>query len=479
MKKSLIVALDIGTSGCRAAAVREDGTLAAQHYLPLLPKRPAPGLSQYDAADLLAAATQSLQAVLDKTGPQNAAALAITSQRSTVVLWDKQTGEAVAPVLTWEDGRAQMQAQQAAISQEEVHALTGLYKTPFFSAPKIAWTLENFPVCKELLKQGRLLMAPVASYIIWHLTTGQTFATDLTLAQRTLLVDIHTRKWSEKLCQAFGIPMEILPSLRPSAADYGTYVYDGISIPITACVGDQQSAAVYFNLQENKSLINYGTGAFWLYNAAKKEVLLPGMLTSLSADGAGQTSSYLVEGPVNSAASALLWLKAQGILFDDTEVDNLCASAQNPIWFLPAFGGLGAPYWNFKTPTAVDGLSPHTQKPDWVAGVVRGIAFLLTDIGAYLRANGCEVKGPVQVSGGLSHLSYLTSFQAGLLQLPLEVSHQSDATVLGAAILGAKPLGLACVSSPAYTQVMPDLSAAKAEELYSAWRKFMAKHLQK
>lgn len=479
MKKELIIALDIGTSGCRAAAVRADGTLAAQHYLPLLPKRPATGLSQYEAADLVAAAKQSLQAVLDKTGPQNAAALAVTSQRSTVVLWDKQTGEAVAPVLTWEDGRAYAQTQNAAISQEEVHALTGLYKTPFFSAPKIAWTLENFPVCNELLKQRRLLMAPVASYIIWHLTAGNTFATDLTLAQRTLLVDIHTRTWSEKLCHAFGVPTEILPQLRPSCADYGTYEADGFSIPITACAGDQQSAAVYFNLQKNKSLINYGTGAFWLYNAGEKDILLPGMLTSLSAGGAGQTASYLVEGPVNSAASALLWLKAQGILFDDTEVDNLCASAKNPVWFLPAFGGLGAPYWNFKTPTAVDGLSPHTQKPDWVAGVVRGIAFLLADIGAYLRANGCDVQGPVQISGGLSHLSYLTSFQAGLLQLPLEVSHQSDATVLGAAMLGAKLPDLSCVCSPAYTQVTPDLSAAEAEKLYGAWRQFVAKHLQK
>ena len=479
MKKELIIALDIGTSGCRAAAVRTDGTLAAQHYLPLLPKRPAPGLSHYEAADLVAAVKQSLHAVLDKTGPQNAAALAVTSQRSTVVVWDKQTGQAVGPVLTWEDGRAQAQAQNAAIRQEDVHVLTGLYKTPFFSAPKIAWTLENFPVCKELLKEGRLGVAPVASYIIWHLTCGKTFATDLTLAQRTLLTDIHKQTWSENLCQAFGIPTEMLPQLKPSAADYGAYAYQGVSIPITACVGDQQSAAVYFGLQKNKSLINYGTGAFWLYNAGENPVLLPGMLTSLSANGSGQTSSYLLEGPVNSAGSALLWLKAQGILFDDTEIDALCARAKNPVWFLPAFGGLGAPYWNFNTPTTVDGLSPHTQKPDWVAGVVRGVAFLLADIGAYLRANGCVVKGPVQVAGGLSHLSYLTQFQADLLQLPLEVSHQSDATVLGAAMLGAKTLGVSCVCAPAYTQVSPKLSGAEAETLYGAWREFVAHSLKK
>ena len=475
MKQNLIVSLDIGTSGCLAAAVRPNGSIAARYEYPLLPSRPTPGISEYKAEDLLQAALDSLQAVLDKIGPQNAAALAITSQRSTVVLWDKQKGEAVGPVLTWEDGRAQEQAAQAPLSQEEIHIKTGLYKTPFFSAPKIAWSLQHIPQAADLSRQGRLLAAPVASYLIWHLTEGKTLATDISLAQRTLLLDVHTLAWSETLCNGFGISPDILPQIRPSAADYGVYTYRGVSIPITACVGDQQAAAVYFGLEKNKSLINYGTGAFWLYHAGTNPVFLPGMLTSVTATRSGEKPDYLLEGPVNAAGSALAWLKEQGIHFGDTQIDALCETAQHPILFLPAFGGLGAPYWDFKTPTCIDNLSPHTRKPDWVAGAVRGIAFLLADIGAYLRANGCQVEGPVQVSGGLSQSSYLTSFQAGLLQLPLEVAHQTEATLLGAALLAAGPVGISCVFSPTYTQVAPALSAEQARTLYAQWQAFVQK----
>ncbi len=474
MKKEYIVSLDMGTSGCRAAAVRADGTIGAQHYFPLVPARPAPGLSEYNAEDLWHAAEQSLRAVLDKIGPQNAAALAVASQRSTVVLWDTKTGESVGPVLTWEDGRAQTQVQDATVSQEEIHLKTGLYKTPFFSAPKITWSLQTVPQAISLLAQGRLAAGPVASYIIWKLTGAQKFATDYSLAQRTLLLDVHLLSWSETLCKAFNIPQDILPSLQASAADYGAYTYQGVSIPVCACVGDQQAAAVYFKLAKNKSLINYGTGAFWLYNTGDRPVFLPGMLTSLSAGTQPRTSDYLLEGPVNSAASALLWLKAQGILFEDGEVDGLCAQANRPVWFLPAFGGLGAPYWDFQTPTAVQGLSPHTRKPDWVAGVVRAIAFLLTDIANYLRTNGCAVEGPVQVSGGLSHSNYLTSFQADVLQLPLEVSHQADATLLGAAMLAAEHIGQPVTCAPAYTKVSPTLTAVQAGELYAAWQQFVS-----
>ncbi len=475
MVKDIVIALDMGTSGCRAAAVRADGTVAAQHYVALFPARPAVGLSEYQADTLFQAAERSIHAVLDKIGPQNAAALAVTSQRSSVVLWNRDTGEPVGPVLTWEDGRARLQAQDAPVSQEEIHLKTGLYKTPFFSAPKIAWSLQNVPQAISLVSQGKLVAAPIASYIIWKLTGGKTFAADYTLAQRTLLFDVQMLSWSEALCNAFSVPREILPSLQPSAGDYGTYAYRGVSIPICACVGDQQAAAVYFQLAKHKSLINYGTGAFWLYNTGADAQFLPGMLTSLAASTRTHAGDYLLEGPVNAAASALLWLKAQGILFEEAELDTLCTGAQHPVLFLPAFGGLGAPYWDFETPTSIDHLSPRTRKPDWVAGVVRAIAFLLADIAAYLRDNGCPVEGPVQVSGGLSHCNYLTSFQADVLQLPLEVSHQADATVLGAAQLAFSQLGVTSHFAPVFAKVSPSLPTQAAGELHATWQQFVAR----
>ena len=468
-----IVALDIGTSGCRAAAVRPDGSFAAQCYTPLVPVRPAEGLSEYKAEELLEATRRVLHAVLEEVGPQQVAALAVASQRSTVVLWDKTTGRSVGPVLTWEDGRAQAQAAQAAISQEEIHTKTGLYKTPFFSAPKIAWMLQHVPQAAQVLRQGNLVAAPVASYIIWHLTGGKTLATDVTLAQRTLLFDIHTGSWSEDLCRAFGVPAEVLPPILPSVADYGAYVYQGVSIPVRVCVGDQQAAAAYFNLQLQDSLINYGTGAFWLYRAGEKAVLLPGMLTSLAVQEQAGRNNYFLEGPVWAAGSILLWLKAQGMKFDEADLQPLCLSAKHPVWFLPALGGLGAPYWDFTVSAAAEGLFPQTRTADWVAGTMRAIAFLLTDIASYLQENGYKL-GNVQVSGGLSQVAYLTSFQADLLQRPLRLTPQPDATVLGAVRLaGGKAFAAGQLKD---RTISPTLSAEKAHELYKQWQQFLSRH---
>lgn len=471
--QKMIVSLDIGTSGCRAAAVRADGSVAARHECALVPLRSAPGLSEYKAEDLLHAARQTLHTVLDAVGPQQVSALAVASQRSTVVVWDKTTGKPVGPVLTWEDGRAQAQATRAEISQEELHAVTGLYKTPFFSAPKIAWVLQNVPQAAQLVKEGKLLAAPVASYLIWHLTDGKTFAVDESLAQRTLLVDIAGGTWSEKLCRAFGIPPEILPALLPSAADYGVHRYQGIDIPIRVCVGDQQAAAAYFCLDRQDSLINYGTGAFWLYHAGRNPVFLPGMLTSVAATHNAAEKTYFLEGPVNCAGSVLLWLQAQGLSFEEADIQTLCVSAKSPVWFLPALGGLGAPYWDFTVSAAARGLSPLTRKEDWVAGAVRGIAFLLADIAAYLRVNGCATEGKIQVSGGLSKLDYLTAFQADLLQQDLWVTEQADATLLGAASLAAAQQGCPLVFTKTAKQVSPVLSPQAARALYTQWQQFV------
>lgn len=471
--KPYIIALDQGTSGCRAVAVDRWGKAVIQHRVALAPVRPAEGISQYEAHALLSAQLTALHAVLQQVGAEHVAALAVCSQRSSVVLWNAQTGQAVAPVLTWEDGRAAKQAAQADIGQDQVHTLTGLYKTPYFSAPKIAWAMQELADVKQTLDAGVLCAAPVASFLIWHLTAGTCFATDFTLAQRMLLLDIHTRTWSKTLCNAFGIPGQILPQLKPSAADYGVYQYQGQRIPVYACVGDQQAAAVYQHIAVGQSAVNYGTGAFWLYHAGAQQVLLPGLLTSLSADGA-----YLLEGPVNAAGSALVWLKAQGVAFGQEDVQPLCETSQAPVLFLPALGGLGAPYWDFSTKAAAENLTPRTRKEDWVAGVVRGIGYLIADIEHYARQNALRVNGPVIASGGLSHLAYLMQFQADLLQRELAVVPEADATVLGTAKLAARQAGwdVSAWTADEPTRFYPRLPADEATQLYSAWQAFVARH---
>jgi len=474
MTEKIIVALDLGTSGCRAAAVSADGRVLFQKSAPLAPVRAGKGLSEYDAGKLLEAQFAALNAVLDEAGPQNAAAVAVASQRSTVVLWDKTTGRAVAPVLTWEDGRAVQEAELASVSQEEIHERTGLYKTPYFSAPKIAWCLKHCPLAQDALNRKTLAAAPVASYFIWHLTKGSVFAADPTLAQRTLLFDLSAQTWSEPLCNAFGVPLSVLPEIFPSGADYGFYEYKGISIPVRACAGDQQAAAYASGLEKGAGLINYGTGAFFLYNAGTEKKRLPGMLSSLSVSLPGAQSDTLFEGPVNAAGSVFLWLKSLGVSFDMAEADALCQASQKPVLLLPALGGLGAPYWDYSVSPVLADLSPQTQKADIVAGAVRGVAFSVADVAYYLQTHGFEARR-VGVCGGLARMESLVQFQADILQRELFVLEETERTVLGAARLAAEASGWKTASWPetaAFT-VAPSLFGVEADREYRKWRAFV------
>lgn len=474
MQGPFIVSLDLGTSGCRAAAVTPDGKIFSQTREPLLPLRDTDGTSYYRAEDLWTVQRRVLDALLAQLSPSQVAGIAVSSQRSTVVLWNERTGEAVAPVLTWEDGRAVHQVQQAAISQEAVHGITGLYKTPYFSAPKIAWCLQNLQDAKETLEAGNLCVGSVATYFIWKLTHGAVFATDISLAQRMLLLDMNTAAWSAELCHAFAVPAFCLPTIQPSSSLYGTYTYQGVDIPILSCVADQQAAAYWMNLHPAQSCINYGTGAFLLYNTDRQAALLPGMLTSLAPDD-GTGIRYFLEGPVNAAGSIFLWLNAQGFSYTTEELDALCNASKHPVELLPALGGLGAPYFDVTAKPAVANLSASTRKADWVAGAARGLAFLLTDIAVYLKQHGYEQKYPVLVSGGLSRLDYLLRFQTDLLQCPVRVVREADATLLGAAKMAALQAGwdLSTWAVEISSELQPQRPVQEIQLLYQSWQKFV------
>ena len=476
MSARYILALDQGTSSCRAVAVDETGAICAQKSILFSPQRPAKGLSQYDAQSLLHAQLQVLHELLDQLGPEQVAAIGVCSQRSSVVLWDKNTAQPLAPVLTWEDGRACQESADVGLTQAQVHAQTGLFNTPYFSAPKIAWCLKNYPISAQAAQAGTLLAAPIASYLIWHLTQGAVFATDPTLAQRTLLWNIQTAAWDEHLCAAFGVPLACLPPVRPSAADYGTYIYKGVAIPIGACVADQQAAAFYQGLAAGKTLINYGTGAFVLHHTGRELTILPGMLSSLAATTQPGEKSFLLEGPVFAAGSVLEWLKqVKGLRFDVQELDTLCARAQQPVRFLPALGGLGAPYWDYRVGPTAQQVTAQTTTADWVAGALDGIAGLVADIVYYLRANGLPVDGPVYGAGGLSQSRYLLQRQADLLQVALAVCPQTESTVLGSAWLTAQARGIMLKNPREQLPCMisPQRSVLQTQQAYEQWQIFV------
>lgn len=476
MNNKIFIALDQGSSSSRALAFDAQGRLVARAVRGVDTRRPAEGLAEFDAWALLAGQLEALFEVLKQLPPgAGAAALAVASQRSTVVFWDKQTGRPLAPALSWQDGRATQEAEQVPLSQEEVHRWTGLYKTPFYSAPKITWTLKNHPQAAQAAQAGRLCVGPVASYLIWHLTQGRTFACDPTQAQRTLLLDLSTRAWHEPLLSAFGVQRGWLPEIKHTVDDYGVFEHEGWRIPIRVCIGDQQAALQALRVGPGGACINYGTGAFFMCHTGTECQILPGLLTSPGVDRA-QGAEYLLEGPVNACGTVFTWLNALGISFAMEEVDALCAASKHPVQLLPALGGLGAPYWDFTVSPVWAGLSPATQKADLVRGAVDGIALLLADIVFYAERYGVKSR-EIKVAGGLSKSRALLQTQADILQTQLLPCAEAESTAAGAALLAAQESGLDTQSWQTVhllPAVQPQLEPFAAEERYQQWHRFLA-----
>lgn len=474
MNNKIILALDQGSSSSRVLAFDGQGKVVARSSRALDTLRPSVGLAEFDAGQLLQGQVSALQEVLQQTAAQEIAAISVATQRSTVVFWDRLSGNSLAPALSWQDGRAQQETAIVNLPQEAIHQMTGLYKTPFYSAPKIMWTLKNVPQVRQAAEEGRLCIGPVGSYIIWHLTGGKVFACDPTLAQRTLLFNISTLNWDHALLEAFGVKREWLPQLKRTVDDYGFYEYQGRHIPICACVGDQQASLRALRVVSGGACINYGTGAFFMRNTGHQCHFLPGLLTSVGAqDSSG--CEYLLEGPVNACSTLFAWLNEIGFSCSVEEIDVLCEKATQPVQFLPALGGLGAPYWDFSLSPVLSGFSPRTQKADVLAGVVDGLAALLADIIFYAERYGIK-STEIKVSGGLSKSRALLRAQADILQMRLLPCVEAESTAAGAAMLAAQ--GVGADTSQWETlhllpPVEPTLDPDKAEEKYIKWHQFL------
>ncbi|WP_428898416.1 glycerol kinase [Parelusimicrobium proximum] len=473
MKKCFIV-LDAGSSGLRTSAVSEDGKIIAEERVEYNAKHLMGGLAEYDTADMMAKHKATFDSVLAQVSKDYAVdSIAVSSQRSTIVFWDSETGEPAAPALSWQDGRAAQENNDVLIPQQEVQRITGIYKNQFFSAPKITWTLKNNKQVKELAEKGRLRTGPVASYIIWSLTGGKVFAADYTLAQRMLLLNVRTLEWDNIMLDAYGIDKACLPELKPTTSDYGNYK----GIPIKVCVGDQQAAALGIGVEkEGDACINYGTGAFVLLNIGDRLEFFQGLLTSISATPSEDGKcSYLLEGTVNAAGAALHWLSAIGLEFSMADVDRMYEISKNPVLFLPAFGGLGSPSWDSKAQTTLSNLTPATTKEDFIAGALESISFMIADIFAYINHFGF-VAQKVKASGGLSNIRSLLQMQANILQLEIDQSPESESTVFGSALLLAKAAGAdtSAWQSAEGETFSPLIDIIEAGNYYKKWENFFS-----
>ncbi len=479
MSKEIVLALDQGSSSSRVLAVESSGRVLARVQKPLKAYYPKPGWVEHDAEEIFRTQTRALDEVL-RALPRSANILGagLAAQRSTVVLWDRETGKSPCRVPSWQDGRAVSVVAPLQGRQAEAHEKTGLYLTPYYSAPKIRWLLDHEPQARKLLDQGRLMIGPVSSYLIWRLTGGKVFAVDPSMAQRMMLFNLRTFDWDPDLLELFNIPRSCLPEIRPSAGTWGSFERLGRKIDLRACLGDQQSATLGLGgVCEGSSVANYGTGAFLLLNTGPRQHRIPGLLTSVGWSREGAPPVFLEEGTVHAAGTSFDWLRDNlGLLKKNSDIDRLCRASKRRVWALPAIGGLGAPRWDYQTRTAFFGLDSQTRPEDLVRGVAEGLAFFISDIAGAMRGGGLQLR-EVRASGGLSRISYLIQFQADLLGLPITRCREAEVTALGAASLAVEAAGASWAGKLRGTaedrKFEPLLPGAEAEALRQNWKAFV------
>ncbi|MFA6093186.1 MAG: FGGY family carbohydrate kinase [Elusimicrobiota bacterium] len=473
-----VLALDQGSSSTRAIVFDERGRVAASSQKPVRIFRPEPGWAEHDPEELARSAEQTLDAALaGLPAKTQVSGMGLSSQRSTVVFWDRRTGKSLGRAPSWQDNRAAAVLAPMLDMQSDVHSRTGLYLTPYYSASKIRWMLDNEPKVRRAADAGRLCAGPVATWLLWRLSRGEIFATDPTLAQRTLLFDIRRMDWDAELLRMFSIPREILPSVRPSACSWGTLRRKGRTFPVLAVLGDQQAAAFGQGADsEGAGVLNYGTGAFFLLHTGRSDRRVPGLLTTVALQRESSRSFFL-EGTVHACGAAFDWLSRLGFLSDVRKADKLCAASKERVWLLPAIGGLGTPRWDYRTAAACYGLSANTLSADVVRAAAESIAFLVTDAVATARAAGLDASAGFQASGGVARMDYLLQFQADLLQRPVSRLGEREATALGAASLAAEtaklPFARSLRESKPQKVFTPKITAEKARRLHSAWLFFV------
>ncbi|MDD5657256.1 MAG: FGGY family carbohydrate kinase [Elusimicrobia bacterium] len=443
MSREVVVALDQGSSTSRALAIDSRGRVVARAQQPLRVFYPKAGWVEHDPLELARTQERALDAVLAKLPrATRVLGIGIASQRSTIVFWDRKTGQPAARAPSWQDGRASCVTAPLQGRQAEVFERTGLYLTPYYSAPKIRWFLDNEPSVRRLADEGRLLAAPVSTFLVWRLTKGEVLAADPSLAQRTLLLDLRTLDWDPEMLALFGVPRDVLPSVFSSVGDWGCVAREGRRMPILACLGDQQAAAVGLGaMAPGASVANYGTGAFFLHNTGPVRHRVPGLLSSVGWKLGDQPAVFLQEGTVHAAGASFDWLRRNlGLFKSNADIDRLCRRSRQRIMALPAIGGLGAPRWDYATKTAFFGLTSQTRGADLVRAVAEGVAFLVADIVGALRAAGLR-PGAVRASGGLARVASLMQFQSDLLGCEISRCAEREATALGAASLAAQAAG--------------------------------------
>ncbi|OGW44177.1 MAG: hypothetical protein A2132_05565 [Nitrospirae bacterium RBG_16_43_11] len=476
-----ILVLDQGFLNSSAFLVDSHAKIIARFEVPLKPRFLRSGWIEYNPDDILKSQLNAIKALFRKIGTKKKqiAALGISGQQSTIILWDKETGKPVYNAISYNDPRGMDICRQRTGRREIVRERTGLHLSPYYSASKIKWVLENVKAVQKLADKGRLLLGTVNTYILWHLSKRSVYVMDHASAAKTLLCNIFTKTWDRELLELFNLPHEIFPDIVPTSSYIGDAVIERQVIPIHASITEKQASLLGHGLfQEGDVSINYGDDGLMLANTGKKIFLLPGLLTTIAWSN-HESTTYLLEGIINSAGSFLSWMKDNlGLIGPKEDIEKLCKGSLNRLFMLPSLDGLGSPHWDSDSTVCLYGLKKGSKREDIVRAAVEAIAFMVKDNVNVIQTDGRLQLKKIIGSGAVSDISFLMQFQADILKMPVRKVKENHYTALGTAFLaglstniwqGFSSIGKLTSSSSARV-FNPRLSEQEAAKLYERWR---------
>lgn len=449
--KQYIIALDQGTTSSRAIIFDEAQEIHGVAQKEFTQFYPRPGWVEHDAMEIFSSLVSVMVEVVAKCGldGKDVACIGITNQRETTIVWDRDTGMPVCNAIVWQCRRTADYCEEIKRNAEltdYIRRSTGLLVDAYFSATKLKWILDNVPGARKKAEQGRLLFGTVDSWIVWKLTGGDAHVTDYTNASRTMLFNIHTLQWDERICRELDIPMCMLPEVRSSSEVYGYTEIQGNPVPISGMAGDQQSALFGQACVEKGQVKNtYGTGCFLLMNTGSECIESRNGLVSTIAATVGGSVQYALEGSVFVGGAVIQWIRDElGLIREaaDSEYFARKVSDTGGVYLVPAFTGLGAPYWDMYARGTIVGLTRGTRREHIIRAALESIAFQSADLmEAMEKDTGISIT-EMRADGGASRNNFLMQFQADILDKKVCRSAVAETTALGAASLAGLAVGV-------------------------------------
>jgi glycerol kinase len=479
-----ILAIDQGTTSSRAILFDEQAKIVSMAQQEFTQYFPHDGWVEHDPEEIWQTTVAVVQEIIDSSDLAVAelAAIGITNQRETTILWDRQTGEPVYPAIVWQDRRTAGYCEELKQQglESSVTDKTGLLLDPYFSATKVAWILDNVEGVRKRAEAGEIAFGTVDSFLLWRLSAGKSHKTDATNASRTMLFNIHEQQWDEELCGLLNIPMGMLPEVEDSSADFGLVSKDlfGAEIPVTGIAGDQQAALIgQCCFEEGMTKSTYGTGCFIIMNTGEHAIRSNNKLLTTVAYRIDGKTVYGIEGSIFVAGAAVQWLRDGLQLIEhaaDTEAIAAEAGDSAGVYLVPAFTGLGAPYWDPDARGAILGLTRDTGVKEIVTATLQAVCYQTRDLLEAIKKDG-SAPTVLRVDGGMVNNNWLAQSLADMLDLEVDRPEITETTALGACYLAGLRVGifdsLTALQSlwQRNRRFTPAMDSTKRENLYQGW----------